>query len=114
MNVRPTTPSGWRILAISLVPRTVTSWAIRPPGAWGETKRAESMGWWETAPVAELKHDAIGFRSALTMGVATPAPAYALATVLGLVVASAGVQAPAVLVAAFVPMLCVSAAFYFL
>lgn len=64
--------------------------------------------------MAELKHDAIGFRSALTIGVATPAPAYSLATVLGLVVLSAGVQAPAVLIAAFVPMLCVSAAFYHL
>ena len=64
--------------------------------------------------MAELKHDAIGVRSAVTIGVATPAPAYSLATVLGLVVAAVGVQAPGVLIAAFVPMLCVSAGFYYL
>jgi amino acid transporter len=64
--------------------------------------------------VAELKHDAIGFREGLTIGVATPAPAYSLATVLGLVVASAGLQSPAVFIAAFIPMLFVAAGFYYL
>jgi amino acid transporter len=64
--------------------------------------------------VTELKHNAIGFRSALTIGVTTPAPAYSLATVLGLVVATAGFQAPAVFIAAFVPMLFVAGAFYYL
>jgi hypothetical protein len=44
-----------------------------------------------------LKEDAIGFRDALIIGIASTAPAYSLAAVIGLVVVTVGVQAPAVL-----------------
>ena len=44
-----------------------------------------------------LKENAIGFRDALIIGIASTAPAYSLAAVIGLVVVTVGVQAPAVL-----------------
>ena len=54
-----------------------------------------------------LKKDALGFVSSLVIGVASTAPGYSLAASLGLFVAAAGVglQAPAVMLVAFVPML---------
>ncbi|AHY48251.1 Amino acid permease (plasmid) [Rubrobacter radiotolerans] len=59
-----------------------------------------------------LKSGAIGFVDALVFGLATTAPAYSLAAVIGLVVVTVGVQAPAVLLASFVPMFFIAAAFY--
>ena len=61
-----------------------------------------------------LKEDAIGFRDALIIGIASTAPAYSLAAVIGLVVVTVGVQAPAVLLAYFVPMFFVATAFYYM
>jgi hypothetical protein len=61
-----------------------------------------------------LKEDAIGFRDALIIGMASTAPAYSLAAVIGLVVVTVGVQAPAVLLASFVPMFFVATAFYYM
>jgi amino acid transporter len=61
-----------------------------------------------------LKKDAIGFVDALVIGLASTAPAYSLAAVIGLVVVDAGVQAPAVLLASFVPMFFIAAAFYYM
>jgi amino acid transporter len=61
-----------------------------------------------------LKKDAIGFVDALVIGLASTAPAYSLAAVIGLVVLDAGVQAPAVLLASFVPMFFIAAAFYYM
>ncbi|MDQ3317673.1 MAG: APC family permease, partial [Actinomycetota bacterium] len=61
-----------------------------------------------------LKKDAIGFAEALVIGIASTAPAYSLAAVIGLLVVTVGVQAPAVLVASFVPMFFIAAAFYYL
>ncbi len=61
-----------------------------------------------------LKSDAIGFLEALVIGVASTAPAYSLAAVIGLVVATVGAQAPAALLAAFVPMFFIAAAFYYM
>jgi amino acid transporter len=61
-----------------------------------------------------LKKNAIGFRDALIIGIASTAPAYSLAAVIGLVVVVVGVQAPAVLLASFVPMFFVATAFYYL
>jgi amino acid transporter len=61
-----------------------------------------------------LKEDAIGFRDALIIGIASTAPAYSLAAVIGLVVVTVGVQAPAVLLASFVPMFFVATAFYYM
>jgi amino acid transporter len=61
-----------------------------------------------------LKADAIGFVDALVIGLASTAPAYSLAAVIGLIVLDAGVQAPAVLLASFIPMFFIAAAFYWL
>jgi amino acid transporter len=69
-------------------------------------------------PAAEresgLKQNAIGFVDALVIGLASTAPAYSLAAVIGIVVVVAGVQAPAVLLASFVPMFFIAAAFYYM
>jgi len=61
-----------------------------------------------------LKQNAIGFVDALVIGLASTAPAYSLAAVIGLVVVSVGVQAPAVLLASFIPMFAIAAAFYYM
>ena len=61
-----------------------------------------------------LKANAIGFVDALVIGLASTAPAYSLAAVIGIVVVIAGVQAPAVLLASFVPMFFIAAAFYYM
>src|SRR5215210_3032921 len=61
-----------------------------------------------------LKSNAIGFFDALIIGLASTAPAYSLAAVIGLVVVTVGVQAPAVLLASFVPMFFVATAFYYM
>jgi hypothetical protein len=60
-----------------------------------------------------LKKDALGFVSSCVIGVASTAPGYSLAASLGFVVAVAGVglQAPAVLLVAFVPMLLIASAY---
>jgi amino acid transporter len=61
-----------------------------------------------------LKADALGFVSSVVIGVASTAPGYSLAAVLTLVVAAVGVQAPAVLILAFVPMLFIAASYYYM
>jgi amino acid transporter len=61
-----------------------------------------------------LKANAIGFVDALVIGLASTAPAYSLAAVIGIVVVIAGVQAPAVLLASFVPMFFIAAAFFYM
>ncbi len=61
-----------------------------------------------------LKQNAIGFVDALVIGLASTAPAYSLAAVIGLVVVAVGVQAPAVLLASFVPMFFIAAAFFYM
>jgi amino acid transporter len=63
---------------------------------------------------AELEHDAIGFREALVIGLASTAPAYSLAAVIGTVTIVVGVQAPGALLASFVPMFLIAAAFFYL
>jgi len=57
-----------------------------------------------------LKANAIGYVSSVVIGVASTAPGYSLAAVLGLVVAveGVGVHAPAVMIASFIPILCVA------
>ncbi|MHA3703597.1 APC family permease [Jatrophihabitans sp. YIM 134969] len=55
-----------------------------------------------------LKSGAIGLASSVVVGVASTAPAYSLAATLGYVVILVGLQAPAVIVLAFVPILFVS------
>jgi amino acid transporter len=63
-----------------------------------------------------LKRNAIGYASSVVIGVASTAPGYSLAAVLGLIVAigGVGVHAPAVLVVSFVPMLLVALGYKYL
>ena len=63
-----------------------------------------------------LKKNAIGFASSVVIGVASTAPGYSLAAVLGLIVAigGVGVHAPGVLMVSFVPMLLVAMAYKYL
>ncbi len=61
-----------------------------------------------------LKRGALGFLGTLTIGVASVAPAYSLAAILGLTSAEVGEQLPAVILLSFVPMLFVASAYYYL
>ena len=61
-----------------------------------------------------LNSNAIGFKYALIISIASTAPAFSLAAVIGLVVVTVGVQAPAVLLASFTPMFFVATAFYYM
>ena len=61
-----------------------------------------------------LRRGAISLLSSVVIGVASTAPGYSLAAVLGLVVAAVGFQAPAVLWVAFVPMLCIASAYLYM
>lgn len=58
-----------------------------------------------------LKAGAIGFVDALVIGLASTSPAYSLAAIIGAVTALAGVSAPGILLASFVPMALIAAAF---
>jgi amino acid transporter len=60
---------------------------------------------------ATLRPDAVGFVDTLVIGLAATSPAYSLAAVLGPIVVLAGVHAPGVLLASFVPMLLIAGAF---
>jgi amino acid transporter len=70
----------------------------------------------EHAPNTGLKKNAIGYASSVVIGVASTAPGYSLAAVLGLIVAigGVGVHAPGVLMVSFVPMLLVAMAYKYL
>ena len=61
-----------------------------------------------------LKKDAIGFVDGLCIGLASTAPAYSLAAVIGSIVVAVGVHAPGILLFAFVPMFFIAAAFYYM
>src|SRR5262245_12676462 len=63
---------------------------------------------------SELEPDAIGFREALAVGSGSTAPAYSLAAVIGTVTVIVGFQAPGALLASFVPMFLIAAAFYYM
>lgn len=58
-----------------------------------------------------LRPGTLGLLSSVVIGVASAAPAYSLAATLGLVVAGVGLQAPIVVVIAFVPMLFIALAY---
>jgi amino acid transporter len=62
----------------------------------------------------ELKAGAIGFVDALVIGLASTSPAYSLAAIIGAVTALAGVNAPGILLASFVPMALIATAFLYL
>jgi amino acid transporter len=69
------------------------------------------------APTAEapgLKAGAIGFLDAVVIGLASTAPAYSLAAVIGTLVVVVGVQAPGALLVSFVPMFFIATAFYYM
>ena len=61
-----------------------------------------------------LKAGALGFVSSVVIGVASTAPAYSLASALGLVTLVVAFQAPAIMWLAFIPMLFCAAAYYYL
>jgi amino acid transporter len=62
-----------------------------------------------------LKGGAIGFASSVVIGVASTAPGYSLAASLGVVAAAGvGLFSPAILWVAFLPMICISFAYYFM
>jgi len=61
-----------------------------------------------------LKGGALGFLSNVVIGVASTAPGYSLAATLGFVAAAVGLQSPAVLWLAFVPMLLIAASYYYM
>ena len=58
-----------------------------------------------------LQHDSVGLVAAVAMSVSSVAPAYALTATLGLTVTEVGVQAPAIFLVGFVPMLLVAYAY---
>ena len=73
----------------------------------------------EAGPVVEtgekgLKKDAIGFVDGLCIGLASTAPAYSLAAVIGSIVVAVGIHAPGVLLLSFVPMFFIAAAFFYM
>ena len=71
----------------------------------------------EAQPAPEgLKENAIGYLSNIVIGVASTAPGYSIAATLGFVVAIEGVglQAPAVMLIAFLPMFCIAYAYRYM
>lgn len=63
-----------------------------------------------------LKGGAIGLLSSVVIGVSSTAPAYSLAASLGFVamVGGMGFKAPAIMIVAFIPMLLIAGAYYYL
>src|ERR1700689_5521014 len=63
-----------------------------------------------------LKTNAIGYMSNLVIAVASTAPAYSMAATLGfvMVVGGIGLQAPAIILIAFLPMLFIAAAYKYM
>lgn len=58
-----------------------------------------------------LKAGALGLMSSVVIGVSSTAPGYSLAATIGFVAAAVAFQSPAVLLLAFVPMLCIAYAY---
>ena len=90
-------------------------WDIRylllgPPGLTVRTMDAATPSTGDKG----LKKDAIGFSDGLTIALASTAPAYSLAAVIGSIVVIVGFQAPAALLVSFVPMFFIAAAFYYM
>jgi amino acid transporter len=80
--------------------------------------RAETNSEPEIAAVAVkpkgLKRNAISFLTNVVIGVASTAPAYSLASALGAIAGIAAFGTPAVMVAAFIPMLFIATAYFYL
>jgi amino acid transporter len=58
-----------------------------------------------------LQHDSVGLVASVLLSVSSVAPAYALTATLGLTVTEVGVQAPAIFLVGFVPMLLAASAY---
>ena len=80
--------------------------AVAPPAAPHEHGRTQ----YEKG----LKTGALGMMSSVVIGVASTAPAYSLAATLGLVAAAVGLYSPSVMIVAFIPMLLIAAAYYYM
>jgi len=84
------------------------------------TAEADTTGagpdWGSGAGEKGLKTGAIGFVSNVVIGVASTAPGYSLAASLGFVIgiAGIGVSSPAIMIVAFLPMLFIAAAYYYM
>jgi amino acid transporter len=63
---------------------------------------------------AELKHGTLSLFDSTMIATASVAPAYSLAATMGLMVIAVGVQAPAAIIASFVPVFAIALAYYFL
>ncbi len=61
-----------------------------------------------------LKSGVISFISSVVIGVASTAPGYSLAATLGLVTAAVGFGAPAIMIVAFLPMLCIALSYNYM
>ena len=61
-----------------------------------------------------LKRNAISFVSNIVIGVASTAPAYSLAATLGGIAGFAAFGGPAIMIVAFIPMLFIAAAYYYM
>jgi amino acid transporter len=59
-----------------------------------------------------LKRDAISFLSNIVFGVASTAPGYSLASALGTIAGIAAFGTPAIMLAAFIPTLCIATAYF--
>src|SRR5437764_7439447 len=67
-----------------------------------------------SADAPGLKKNAISFISNVVIGVASTAPGYSLAATLGFVTAVVGFHAPAIMIVAFLPMLCIALAYNYM
>ena len=65
----------------------------------------------EVLPSKGLKTGALGLMSSVIIGVSSTAPGYSLAATIGFVAVAVGLQSPAVVLLAFVPMLCIAVAY---
>lgn len=75
------------------------------------TAAVERVGAPETVPgvaAKGLRSGAIGLLGSTVLGVVQTAPAYSIAVTLGFLAATVGLQSPAVLLLAFVPVLCMT------
>ena len=61
-----------------------------------------------------LKAGALGLTATVVIGVASTAPGYSLAASVGLVTEQVGLQAPAIMLVAFVPMAFIAAAYFYM
>ena len=61
-----------------------------------------------------LKAGALGLTAAIVIGVASTAPGYSLAASIGFVTDEVGLQAPAIMLVAFIPMAFIAAAYFYM